>query len=110
LCSNAHRRGRHPHPTHHSKQVAALTLVAPVLQVVVPPRFCDDRVQVLQADARLLTPAILEQYTKDVSTGFRLVMLWGLFLGGGLGALLQAEAPSSQRHRHPLICDMCVGL
>lgn len=38
-----------------------------LLQPVVPPRFCDDRVQVLQADARLLTPAILERYTTDVS-------------------------------------------
>lgn len=37
------------------------------LQVTVPPRFCDDRVKVLQADARLLTPAILQQYTSDVS-------------------------------------------
>lgn len=36
-------------------------------QPVVPPRFCDDRVAVLQADARTLTPAILESYTKDVS-------------------------------------------
>jgi len=38
------------------------------VQVVVPQRFCDDRVQVLQADARLLTPAVLKQYTTDVST------------------------------------------
>jgi hypothetical protein len=37
------------------------------VQPVLPPRFCDDRVQVLQADARLLTPAVLEQYTTDVS-------------------------------------------
>jgi hypothetical protein len=37
------------------------------VQVVVPQRYCDDRVQVLQADARLLTPAILERYTTDVS-------------------------------------------
>jgi 23S rRNA U2552 (ribose-2'-O)-methylase RlmE/FtsJ len=37
------------------------------VQPVLPPRFCDDRVQVLQADARLLTPAVLERYTTDVS-------------------------------------------
>lgn len=42
--------------------------VCAFVQVVVPNRFCDDRVQVLQADARLLTPAVLEQYTTDVST------------------------------------------
>jgi hypothetical protein len=31
------------------------------------PRFCDDRVKVLQADARLLTPEVLLEFTSDVS-------------------------------------------
>jgi hypothetical protein len=37
-------------------------------QPSVPPRFCDNRVQVLQADARLLTPDVLQRYTSNVSS------------------------------------------
>jgi hypothetical protein len=36
-------------------------------EVSLPPKFCDDRVAVLQADARLLTPDVLQAYTTDVS-------------------------------------------
>lgn len=32
-----------------------------------PPKFCDHRVKVLQADARLLTPDMLLDFTQDVS-------------------------------------------
>jgi hypothetical protein len=37
-------------------------------EVSLPPKFCDDRVAVLQADARLLTPDVLQAYTADVSS------------------------------------------
>jgi hypothetical protein len=30
--------------------------------VVVPPRFCDGRVKVMQADAREVSPTVLQQY------------------------------------------------
>jgi hypothetical protein len=36
-------------------------------EVSLPPKFCDDRAAVLQADARLLTPDVLQAYTTDVS-------------------------------------------
>lgn len=48
-----------------------LVLGIDIQEPVVPPRFCDDRVAVLRADARTLTPAILESYTKD---GFDVVL------------------------------------
>lgn len=35
----------------------------------VPPRHCDDRVRVLQADARLLAPQQLEEHAPGVRTG-----------------------------------------
>jgi hypothetical protein len=60
----------------HARVLTLLLLVCVVcwcaVQPVVPPRFCDDRVAVLRADARTLTPAILESYTKDVSAGLPL--------------------------------------
>lgn len=33
--------------------------------VVVPTKFCDDRVKVMQADAREVSPQTLQQYAPD---------------------------------------------
>jgi len=51
-----------------SHDSGGLVLGVDIQEVAVPQKFCDDRVFVLQADARLLTPDVLQQYTKDVST------------------------------------------
>jgi hypothetical protein len=48
-----------------------LVLGVDLQEVKVPPRFCDDRVQVMQADARLLTPDALLEFTSDVRGGGR---------------------------------------
>ncbi|WIA19425.1 hypothetical protein OEZ85_004043 [Tetradesmus obliquus] len=42
-----------------------LVLGVDIQEVSIPPKFCDDRVSVLQADARLLTPEVLQAYTTD---------------------------------------------
>lgn len=44
-----------------------LVLGVDIQEVSIPQKHCDDRVFVLQADARMLTPEVLEQYTQDVS-------------------------------------------
>jgi hypothetical protein len=46
-----------------------LVFASSLQEVSIPPKFCDDRVAVLQADARLLTPEVLQAYTTDVSGG-----------------------------------------
>jgi len=46
-----------------------LVLGVDLQEVKVPPRFCDDRVKVVQADARLMTPEMLTEYTTDVGVG-----------------------------------------
>lgn len=49
-------------------RVCWLGWVACALQpVVVPPKFCDSRVKVLQADARTLPPSVLVDYAPEVS-------------------------------------------
>lgn len=45
---------------------AACVLLCGLQEVVVPKKFCDDRVQVLQADARTIPPALLAQYAPEV--------------------------------------------
>ncbi len=39
-----------------------------MLQVVVPDKFCDARVQVMQADARTLPPSVLSEYAPQASS------------------------------------------
>ena len=51
------------------KEAGGLVLGLDIQEVSVPKKFCDDRVKVLQQDARLLTPEILTEYTQDVSGG-----------------------------------------
>lgn len=43
-----------------------LVLGVDIQDVSIPPKHCDDRVYVLQADARQLTPDVFQQYTQDV--------------------------------------------
>lgn len=38
-----------------------------IQEATLPPKHCDDRVKVMTADARLLTPDMLLAHTKDVS-------------------------------------------
>ncbi|KAF8058916.1 rlmE [Scenedesmus sp. PABB004] len=47
------------------RERGGLVLGVDIQEVSVPPKHCDDRVYVLQADARLLTPDVLRQYTAD---------------------------------------------
>eukprot|EP00879_Flechtneria_rotunda_P023892 GHRR01025302.1.p1 GENE.GHRR01025302.1~~GHRR01025302.1.p1 ORF type:complete len:136 (+),score=33.04 GHRR01025302.1:513-920(+) len=50
-----------------------LVLGIDIQEVTVPPKYCDDRVAVLQADARLLTPEVLQHYAQDVSSAAQLL-------------------------------------
>ncbi|KAF6254985.1 ribosomal RNA methyltransferase FtsJ domain-containing protein [Scenedesmus sp. NREL 46B-D3] len=47
------------------RERGGLVLGVDIQEVSIPPKYCDDRVAVLQADARLLTPQVLQQYTTD---------------------------------------------
>lgn len=51
------------HPTHYlSVPRLAVHTVFRAQAVAVPPRFCDDRVKVLQGDAREISPLVLQEY------------------------------------------------
>lgn len=49
------------------KEKGGLVLGIDIQPPQVPPKYCDDRVKVIQADARTLTPDMLTEYTTDVS-------------------------------------------
>jgi hypothetical protein len=59
------------------RERGGLVLGLDIQEATLPPKHCDDRVKVMTADARLLTPNMLLTHTKDVS-GWRV----------GLGASL----------------------
>jgi hypothetical protein len=48
------------------KDRGGLVLGIDLQEAKVPPRFCDDRVKVMTADARLLTPEALMEYAPEV--------------------------------------------
>lgn len=59
-----------------------LVLGVDIQEVAIPQKFCDDRVCVLQADARLLTPDVFSQYTQDVGGTLGLQQQQQLTTGG----------------------------
>lgn len=49
------------------REKGGLVLGLDIQEATLPPKHCDDRVKVVTADARLLTPDMLLAHTKDVS-------------------------------------------
>lgn len=49
------------------REKGGLVLGLDIQEATLPPKHCDDRVKVMTADARLLTPDMLLAHTKDVS-------------------------------------------
>lgn len=68
--------------------------------VSVPPRFCDDRVKVLQGDAREISPLVLQEYAPE---GFDTV-LSDMVRKGGRRAEGMAECGGRLPANHLVSC------
>ncbi|GAX73657.1 hypothetical protein CEUSTIGMA_g1108.t1 [Chlamydomonas eustigma] len=73
-----------------------LVLGIDIQAVTVPPRFCDQRVKVMQADAREISPAVLQQYAPK---GFDTVLSDMLHFTSGINDVeLSIELASTALH------------